>query len=186
LENGGILQVGSQVISNDCTSFALHESDAGDVENKVVHIVFTTKSDTLHVVNLKDALAGEYSKEEVNDQSGLSLARKAVHPTTLVGMSRARMLKGANTAVDSLRRRSLWERGAQLVTTLGGRDVAVILQTVRGNLETIFPRPLVLGAIATALSQDNYQDAVILIRRHHINPNVLVDYKGWKEFITGP
>ncbi|CAM6119410.1 unnamed protein product [Calypogeia fissa] len=182
LDIGGRLQVDDQVVSNECTSFTTHESITGDMESKITHLVFTTKGDAMHVINLNEVLAGDFSTEEVKDISSLSVAGRAEHPTTLVGKSRARMLKGVNPGTDSLRVRSLWERGAQLVSTVGGTDVAVILQTIRGNLETIYPRGLVLGAIATALNLENFQDAVSLARRHHINPNVLVDYKGWEEF----
>ncbi|KAG6554048.1 hypothetical protein Mapa_003963 [Marchantia paleacea] len=176
LDESGMLHVNNQLVSTDCTSFTVHESIQGKSQLKVTHLVFTTRLDTLHVINLEEILSGGLSGEELN------IASTKVPGNLDAKPPRIRKVKGDNTAENSLKIRPMWERGARLVTTIGGMDVAVIVQTIRGNLETIYPRGLVLGAIASALTEDNFQDAMLLARRNHINLNVIVDYKGWEEF----
>ncbi|KAJ6983195.1 elongator complex protein 1-like isoform X1 [Populus alba x Populus x berolinensis] len=56
-------------------------------------------------------------------------------------------------------------------------------QTTRGNLESIHPRKLVLASIVNALIQRRFRDALLLVRRHRIDFNVIVDYCGWQTFL---
>lgn len=153
------------ILCNDCTSFAMHW--AADLRS---HLLYTTQRDSLHVVDLSDlsSVSDAESKQEVNMRPG----------------SRVGWKQKAAGAQEKLKVRPLWERGAKLLTSLGGQDVAVVMQTIRGNLETIYPRSLVLGAIAEALKQGHYSEAMELTRRHHINLNVIVDYGGWENFCT--
>ncbi|KAI8563939.1 hypothetical protein RHMOL_Rhmol03G0147800 [Rhododendron molle] len=65
---------------------------------------------------------------------------------------------------------------------LHGEEAAVILQTSRGNLECIYPRKLVLSSIVNALIQRRFKDA-LMVRRHRIDFNVIVDHCGWKAFL---
>ncbi|KAJ3136558.1 hypothetical protein HK100_001597 [Physocladia obscura] len=79
---------------------------------------------------------------------------------------------GAMVHDESLRR---VERGSRIVTAIPG-DMKLILQMPRGNLETIYPRALVLSIIRTSLNKLNYSNAFILCRKHRINMNLLVDH----------
>ena len=154
------------ILCSDCTSFATHL--AADSRS---HLLYTTQRDSLHVVDLADlsSVSDAESKQEVNMRPGSRVGRKP---------------KAAGAQEEELKVRPLWERGAKLLTALGGQDVALVMQTIRGNLETIYPRSLVLGAIAEALKQGHYSEAMGLTRRHHINLNVIVDYGGWENFCT--
>lgn len=66
------------------------------------------------------------------------------------------------------------ERGSLLVTTMPSRT-AVVLQAPRGNLETIFPRILVLTKIRKHIFDMRYDLAFALCRVHRIDLNLLHD-----------
>ncbi|KAI8609607.1 IKI3 family-domain-containing protein [Chytriomyces sp. MP71] len=67
------------------------------------------------------------------------------------------------------------ERGSRIVAAVPG-DMKLILQMPRGNLETIYPRALVLSSIRSALDRLDYKTAFALCRKHRINMNLLVDH----------
>ena len=59
-------------------------------------------------------------------------------------------------------------------------DLKLVLQMPRGNLETIYPRPLLLTYICSELinhEPTNYQRAFELMRKNRLNLNFLYDYK---------
>ncbi len=55
-------------------------------------------------------------------------------------------------------------------------DSRVVLQMPRGNLETIYPRALVLSSVRRALDRIDYKSAFIAMRKHRINLNLLHDH----------
>ncbi|OQR73312.1 elongator complex protein 1-like [Tropilaelaps mercedesae] len=67
------------------------------------------------------------------------------------------------------------EIGSLLVTTapLDGR---VVLQMPRGNVETIYPRPLMLHAIQSYLLAENFDMAFRLMKINRINMNLFYDF----------
>ena len=73
------------------------------------------------------------------------------------------------------------EQGALLVAAPPCGE-AVVLQMPRGNLETIWPRALVLAAVAHALDAADYAAAWDLTARNRLDPNIVVDY-GWPAFL---
>ncbi|CAF3777770.1 unnamed protein product [Rotaria sp. Silwood1] len=71
------------------------------------------------------------------------------------------------------------KRGTRIVCT-AYTDLKLILQMPRGNLETIYPRPLLLTYICSELIDGeiiNYQHAFELMRKNRLNLNFLYDYK---------
>jgi elongator complex protein 1 len=68
------------------------------------------------------------------------------------------------------------ERGAKLVTVVPS-TYAVVLQMPRGNLETIYPRALVLAGIRQHIDEKDYRQAYIACRTHQVDMNILHDYK---------
>lgn len=52
---------------------------------------------------------------------------------------------------------------------------AVVLQMPRGNLETIYPRALVLDGIRKSVSGVNYKRAFMTCRQHRVDLNILHD-----------
>ena len=68
------------------------------------------------------------------------------------------------------------ERGARLVTVVPS-TYAVVLQMPRGNLETIYPRALVLAGIRQHIDEKGYREAYLACRTHQVDMNILHDYK---------
>jgi len=70
------------------------------------------------------------------------------------------------------------ERGTRIVCT-AYTDLKLVLQMPRGNLETIYPRPLLLTYISSELldpNVKNYKRAFELMRKNRLNLNFLYDY----------
>ncbi|KAI3630061.1 hypothetical protein MIR68_011496 [Amoeboaphelidium protococcarum] len=67
------------------------------------------------------------------------------------------------------------ERGA-LIASINPVGIEVVLQLPRGNLETVYPRALVLSQIREDLLHGRYQQAVVQCRKHRIDMNIICDY----------
>lgn len=67
------------------------------------------------------------------------------------------------------------ERGAKLITAMPSA-FSLVLQMPRGNLETIYPRALVLAGIRTHINSRAYQKAFSICRMHRVDMNILHDY----------
>jgi elongator complex protein 1 len=68
------------------------------------------------------------------------------------------------------------ERGAKLVTVIPS-IYAVILQMPRGNLETIYPRALVLAGIRQHLDEKDFKSAFLACENHQVDMNIIYDYR---------
>lgn len=67
---------------------------------------------------------------------------------------------------------------------------AVVLQMPRGNLETIYPRALVLAGIRRDIEANNYRKAFLACRSQRVDMNILHDHDpqrflGQVEIIVG-
>ncbi|KAJ8766091.1 hypothetical protein K2173_020607 [Erythroxylum novogranatense] len=158
LDDIGRLQVGGRMLCNNCSSFSFYSNLANQV---ITHLILSTKQDFLFVVDIFDILNGETELKCEN----------FVHSG-----NRRREDKNANFI-------NIWDRGAKVVGVLHGDDTAVIMQTTRGNLECIYPRKLVIVSIVNALTERRFWDALVMVRRHRIDFNVLVDHCGWRAFL---
>ncbi|KAF1937312.1 elongator complex protein 1 [Clathrospora elynae] len=67
------------------------------------------------------------------------------------------------------------ERGAKIVTVMP-TTYSVVLQMPRGNLETIYPRALVLAAIRRSIEADRYDEAFLACRSQRVDMNILHDH----------
>lgn len=67
------------------------------------------------------------------------------------------------------------ERGARIVAVMPS-SYAVTLQMPRGNLETIYPRALVLAGIRKSIAGLDYKTAFLACRNHRVDMNILHDY----------
>jgi elongator complex protein 1 len=67
------------------------------------------------------------------------------------------------------------ERGAKLVTVMP-TTYSVVLQMPRGNLETIYPRALVLAAIRRSIENNSYSEAFLACRNQRVDMNILHDH----------
>ncbi|XP_047333727.1 elongator complex protein 1 isoform X2 [Impatiens glandulifera] len=152
------LHVNGRVLCNNCSSFAFYSCLADQV---ITHIVLATKQDLLFIVDIGDLLNGDL---EVNKYENFMPVFKR------------------RNEEENRKYGNIWERGARIIGVIHGDEAAVILQTVRGNLECIFPRKLVLNSIINALEQNRFSDAFHMVRRHRIDFNVIVDHSGWQAF----
>lgn len=67
------------------------------------------------------------------------------------------------------------ERGSILVSAIPSKS-AVVLQASRGNLETIYPRIMVLSKVRKDILLKRYGEAFVCCRIHRINLDILHDY----------
>jgi elongator complex protein 1 len=67
------------------------------------------------------------------------------------------------------------ERGGRIVTAIPS-IFAVVLQMPRGNLETIYPRGLVLAGIRSSIDDKSYLKAFSACRTQRIDLNILYDH----------
>ncbi|KAI9843896.1 MAG: hypothetical protein M1837_006050 [Sclerophora amabilis] len=67
------------------------------------------------------------------------------------------------------------ERGARLVTVMPS-SFSLILQMPRGNLETIYPRALVLAGLRKSVASKDYKKAFFACRNHRVDMNILHDH----------
>ncbi|KAI4244223.1 MAG: hypothetical protein L6R42_010516, partial [Xanthoria sp. 1 TBL-2021] len=68
------------------------------------------------------------------------------------------------------------ERGAKLVTAMPS-IFAVVLQMPRGNLETIYPRALVLAGLRQSIAGKNYKKAFLACRNQRVDMNIIHDHQ---------
>jgi len=150
LDADGRLQVDGRIICSTCTSFAFYASAAGKVQEVVTHLIYTTRQDLLFVANMDEIFHGYGHYESMgNGQSPVDFGNKP---------------QGVNKIIREVNHDGLtvWERGAMLIGIINGDEATVILQTVRGNLETIYPQKMVLLAIAGALVDRRFKYAAYL------------------------
>lgn len=67
------------------------------------------------------------------------------------------------------------ERGARLVTAMPS-TYSLVLQMPRGNLETIYPRALVLAGIRKSIESQDYKTAFLACRSHRVDMNIIHDH----------
>ncbi|KAK9466881.1 IKI3 family-domain-containing protein [Lipomyces arxii] len=79
-----------------------------------------------------------------------------------------------DAANDDERSRAI-ERGGKIVSIMPSK-VAVVLQMPRGNLETIYPRLLVLEGVRRNIEKRDYLEAFKACRIHRVNLDILYDY----------
>ena len=66
------------------------------------------------------------------------------------------------------------ERGGRLITAMPS-NMSVVLQMPRGNLETIYPRAMVLAGIRNSIFEKDYNTAFSHCRTHRVDMNILFD-----------
>lgn len=68
------------------------------------------------------------------------------------------------------------ERGGRLVTAMP-TNMSLVLQMPRGNLETIFPRAMVVAGIRRLVDEKNYGRAFSYCRSQRVDMNILYDHR---------
>ncbi|UNI16144.1 Putative elongator complex protein 1 [Purpureocillium takamizusanense] len=67
------------------------------------------------------------------------------------------------------------ERGSRLVTAIP-TNMSIVLQMPRGNVETIFPRAMVVAGIRSLIDEKNYARAFSYCRTQRVDMNILYDH----------
>ncbi|KAJ6440781.1 elongator complex protein 1 [Purpureocillium lavendulum] len=68
------------------------------------------------------------------------------------------------------------ERGSRLVTAIP-TNMSIVLQMPRGNVETIFPRAMVVAGIRSLIDEKNYARAFSYCRTQRVDMNILYDHQ---------
>lgn len=158
LDDSGRLHAHGKIICNNCRSFSFYSNSA---DLAITHLILATRQDLLYVIDIGDILDGSSEAKYEN----------FIHSGT------------KRREEDSGKFINIWERGAKVIGVLHGDEAAIILQTARGNLECIYPRKLVLASIINALVQSRFRDGLLMVRRHRIDFNIIVDHCGWQAFV---
>lgn len=158
LDDSGRLHVDGRILCNNCSSFSLY---SGATDQMTTHLILATKQDLLFILDITEI---QNEGLDAKYENFLPVFKK----------------RGGEEGKNYI---NMWERGATIIGVLHGDESALILQTTRGNLECIYPRKLVLASIVNALVQRRFQDALLMVRRHRIDFNVIVDYFGWQSFV---
>ncbi|RDA92560.1 hypothetical protein CP533_0920 [Ophiocordyceps camponoti-saundersi (nom. inval.)] len=68
------------------------------------------------------------------------------------------------------------ERGSRLVVAMP-TNMSLVLQMPRGNVETIFPRAMVVSGIRSLIDEKNYARAFFYCRTQRVDMNILYDHR---------
>lgn len=148
LSRSGHLYANSRQLVKNCTSFLV----------TCDHLIFTTSNHFLKFVHL-DRLEGTL----------LSSSAFATYLLTLLDLD-----VPADDPENDERCRSI-ERGARLVVAMP-TTLSVVLQMPRGNLETIYPRAMVLAGIRQLINNHEYGKAFLHCRTQRVDMNILYDH----------
>lgn len=67
------------------------------------------------------------------------------------------------------------ERGARLITATP-TSLSLVMQMPRGNLETIWPRAMVIAGIRKLIEEKDYKRAFLHCRTQRVDMNILYDH----------
>ena len=149
VENGSLF-ANERRLARNCTSFLVTPA----------HLIFTTSQHLLKFVHLTRDSEGESPLIQFSSSTLIKLPIDLEIPP--------------DTPESDERCRSI-ERGARLVTVMPS-IFALVLQMPRGNLETIYPRALVLAGIRDSINKRDYKKAFLACRNQRVDMNILHDH----------
>jgi len=144
----GGLYANKRVLARNCTSFLVTSS----------HLLFTTSQHLLKFVHLNHVDGRTNMPKPFNND-----------------LTRYVEMEVPNDTPETDERCRSIERGSKLVSVMPS-IFAVVLQAPRGNIETIYPRALVLAGIRTFIDQKKYRSAFLACRSQMVDLNILHDY----------
>lgn len=154
--NGG-LYVGKKLLTRNCTSFVVTP----------LHLIFSTGSHLVKFVHLDDG-------------SGEFLPQYSIAVVICLLMLQKELEIPPDDANDE-RVRSI-ERGARLVAAMP-TAMSLVLQMPRGNLETIYPRAMVLAGLRRLIEAGDYAAAFTHCHSQRVDLNILHDHRP-AQFLT--
>ncbi|KAF2759758.1 IkappaB kinase complex, IKAP component [Pseudovirgaria hyperparasitica] len=146
LTNGGNLYANERLIARNATSFLVTSA----------HLIFTTTQHLLKFVHLSSRGKSPSGVQRSKELTVLDMEVPADEPE-----------------LDERCRRI--ERGARLVTAMP-TAYSIVLQMPRGNLETVFPRAMVLDGIRRNIDKIDYKEAFLACRAQRVDMNILYDH----------
>lgn len=148
MSGSGHLYANSRLLVKNCTSFLVTRA----------HLIFTTTAHLIKFVHITN-VEGKTSFPILLSLHLLNFQDLEIPPDDPEKDERCRSI----------------ERGARLVTAVP-TSASVILQMPRGNLETIFPRAMVISGIRTLIEEKNYRRAFTNCRTQRVDMNLLYDH----------
>lgn len=152
LTAGGRFYANRNEISSAVTSFKVTKD----------HLLFTTAQHQLRFVHLN------------NDFDVYKVANDVLFSSSKEAVVNHNNNNEHTVTFEDERIRAI-ERGSLLVS-VSPSHFLVVLQAPRGNLETIYPRIMVLSDIRKNIKLKNYRQAFITCRTHRIDLDILHDY----------
>ena len=147
LADNGILFANERILARNCTSFLVTPA----------HLIFTTSQ---HLLKFTHIAKVEGKHTDFLERATLTeLPELEVPPDTPELDERCRSI----------------ERGARLVTVMPS-IFALVMQMPRGNIETIYPRALVLAGIRHSINIKRYKRAFLACRSQRVDMNILHDH----------
>ncbi|KAH6996947.1 IKI3 family-domain-containing protein [Ilyonectria destructans] len=165
----------------------------GQSENDIIHIQFQTQLPWFEITKVDDELVAFGLSRNGHMYANSRLLAKnctsfIVTPTHLVFTTNNHLVKFVHLSADveelevpaddpekDERCRSV-ERGSRLVTAVP-TNMSLVFQMPRGNLETIFPRAMVLAGIRDLVDEKNYARAFSYCRSQRVDMNILYDHQ---------
>ncbi|KAK9473310.1 IKI3 family-domain-containing protein [Dipodascopsis tothii] len=181
-ENGNIYQIVVDVMEDGQEKIDHAHVDSATLPEKCVHIQAVTIEEELVVFGLTEngrlyanqrRLATSCTSMVVTDDH--LIFTTAQHLLKFVHLSNVESLQVLQDDEVSDERCRAIERGAKLVSVMPSK-YAVVLEMPRGNLETIYPRILVLDGVRRHIDRKAYHSAFMTCRAHRVNLDILHDY----------
>lgn len=136
--------------------------------------VFLDESGTLHLKSSQQVLTVRNCTSFVAT-SGLLIYTTSQHILKFIHLLADQLEAPPDDLQDDERCRSI-ERGAKIVTVIPSA-CSLVLQMPRGNLETIYPRALVLAKVRESIDHRDYKTALLTCRTHRVDMNILYDLR---------
>ncbi|EAQ83991.1 hypothetical protein CHGG_10395 [Chaetomium globosum CBS 148.51] len=131
----------------------------------------------LHVLRMTDDL--ELLRCDFGSQEAKSWFKADASSIVTIASPGSASIEGLDVPADDPEKdercRSI-ERGGRLVTAIPTK-MALVLQMPRGNLETIYPRAMVLAGIRKLVEQKDYGSAFATCRTQRVDMNILFDHR---------
>lgn len=199
-ENEGLFTTNYEIIKAHSAMIKTEEINFQNSTKNILEerIVYLTRNNRLYMNNnylAADATSFEIFKNFLIFTQSSNSPYNILHILDLSNMDLALTLKQQINKNDPIyipdfnykhfQMRTL-ERTSLIVTVSKNN---LIVQLSRGNLETFYPRLLVLDSIIDSVSQKKYLEAFEIVRKNKINPNFLYDidpegfFKNIKEFV---
>lgn len=153
LTRNGHLYANSRQLAKNCTSFVVTEH----------HLIYTTTNHLVKFIHLA-----------VADEGMMIQTISLPFPGATADNPKDLNIPQDDPENDE-RCRSI-ERGGRLVTAMPTK-MGLVLQMPRGNLETIYPRAMVLAGIRQFVEQKDYNSAFATCRTQRVDMNLLYDHR---------